>query len=309
MRLRHLGLGGLAVAVLALAGTVGCGSGEVMMPMEATLNQKLVGTWRSSACELGIMASVTLPTSIYFQREYKFTETDWTATASIFVDQLCASSVLRSTVKGTTVGAAASTPAGGTELDFNYAERKVLLPQPLGRRSSTASCGGMSSWTAGVDVDVSTKGCLPLMPSNIACPKEFDVGKIDGDVKTSGATLTLGTRPMSPDGLCRHDRRRFRPRPGQALAAKSVHRRGKSSAKSRLFLLPCGAWLARTMTFLDELNPSQRAAVVHQTGPLLILAGAGSARPRHRLSPRRASAPRRRSRAHPGRDLHQQSRR
>ena len=175
------------------------------MPMEATLNQKLVGTWRSSACELGIMASVTLPTSIYFQREYKFTETDWTATASIFVDQLCASSVLRSTVKGTyTVGAAASSPAGGTELDFNYAERKVLLLQPLGAQILNGiMCGGMSSWTAGVDVDVSTKGCLPLMPSNIACPKEFDVGKIDGDVKTSGATLTLGTRPMSPDGLCK----------------------------------------------------------------------------------------------------------
>jgi hypothetical protein len=204
MRLRHLGLGGLAVAVLALVSGVGCGSTE-MMPMEASINQKLTGTWRSSACELGIMATAMLPTSIYYQREYKFTETDWTATASIFVDQFCASAALRSTVKGTyTIGKAASAPAGGTEIDLNFAERRMLLLQPLAAQVLNGiMCGGMSSWTAGVDVDLSTKGCQPLMPSNIDCPKEYDVLKIDGDVKATGATLTLGTRPMSTDGLCK----------------------------------------------------------------------------------------------------------
>lgn len=196
MRLSTLGFVGLAA--LALSGSVGCGSGETMM-MEAKLNQKLTGTWKSSTCELGIMASATLPVSIYYQREYKFTEIDWSATASIFVDPLCATTALKTTIKGTyTAGAATTAPAGATELDFAYAERRIQLLQPQAALLLNGiMCGGMSSWTAGPDVDVSTKGCLPLMPSNVDCPKEFDVAKIDG------TTLTLGTRPMTPDGLCK----------------------------------------------------------------------------------------------------------
>lgn len=198
MRLTQFGLSGVAAALVLSIGA-GCGSNEPAMMMEAKLNQKLVGTWKSSSCELGIMASLTLPVSIYYQREYKFTETDWTATASVFVDPLCATTVVKTTVKGTyTVGAMTSAPTGANEIDLSYAERRLQLLQPTGAQLLNGiMCGGMASWTAGPDVDISTKGCMPLMPSNVDCPKEYDVAKLDG------TNLTLGTRPMSPDGLCK----------------------------------------------------------------------------------------------------------
>lgn len=200
MRLaNHSFVGFLGLGALALLGGSGCGSSEPMMMMEAKLNQKLVGTWKSSACELGIMSSAMLPVSIYYQREYKFTETDWSATVSIFVDPLCATTALKTNIKGTyTVGNPATAPAGATELDFAYAERRMQLLQPQAALLLNGiMCGGMASWTAGPDVDVSTKGCLPLMPSNVDCPKEFDIAKLDG------TTLTFGARPMTPDGLCK----------------------------------------------------------------------------------------------------------
>ena len=209
MRLAHLGF--LAAGALALGGSLGCEEPMMMMMMEAKLNPKLLGTWKSAACELGIMSSATLPVSIYYQREYRFTETDWSATVSVFIDPLCATTALKTNVKGTyTVGNAATAPAGGTEIDFAFAERRIQLLQPQAALLlNTIMCGGMASWTAGPDVDVSTKGCKPLMPSNIECPKEFDVAKIDvlpTFVVTDPSTypkLTLGARPMSADGLCK----------------------------------------------------------------------------------------------------------
>ena len=48
MRLTQIGLSGVAAAFVLSVGA-GCGTGEPMM-MEAKLNQKLVGTWKSSSC-------------------------------------------------------------------------------------------------------------------------------------------------------------------------------------------------------------------------------------------------------------------
>ncbi len=204
MRLRHLGLGGLAVAALALAGSLGCGNTEMMMPMEATLNQKLTGTWRSSACELGVMASVQLPVSLYFQREYALTATDWTATVSIYPDPLCATTALKSIVKGTyTIGAATTTPQGANEIDFAYAERRIQLLQAQGAIALNAiMCGGKIDWKVGDNVDVSSTGCGLLMPSNTACPKEFDIVSVSPATGTP-TSLLLGARPMTTDGLCK----------------------------------------------------------------------------------------------------------
>lgn len=189
---------GLGLVTCALSAVAGCGSSDPpVMMMEASLNQKIVGTWNSASCELGI-AIPGAPVTPYYKRTYKFTETDWSYAFDVYFDANCALKALTMDAKGTyTIGAMVSAPAGANEMNFNYAERGMTayLSQAT-QLLSGLSCGGTSAWTVGMRVDISTNGCGTIVPSNTACPKEFDV------ISLTGTNLFLGQRPMSASGLC-----------------------------------------------------------------------------------------------------------
>jgi hypothetical protein len=55
-------------------------------------------------------------------------------------------------------------------------------------------------WERGQPQDVSETGCLWVTPTS-ACPKEFDLVKVEGN------RLFLGERPQPGQDLCHEDRR------------------------------------------------------------------------------------------------------
>ena len=181
--LRAVG-GASLVSVLA-----GCGT--ALPP----LADRMTGTWASPGCELG---GTIMGFSLYYRREYTFTNPMWKQIGSIYLDQTCFFPAMVLEAKGTyDVGAELAVPMGASELNFTYTERKLTVNLPmLVPLLNMVMCGASSTWAAGVSKDIGAAGCAPFVPSNTSCPKEFDVVKLD---ETS---LTLGQRPMTLDGLC-----------------------------------------------------------------------------------------------------------
>jgi hypothetical protein len=188
----------LSVLSLALLTTVACGEDTtMMMPVEAPLNEKMVGTWQSMSCEnAGSFMSLTL----YVKRTYKFTtSTEFQLNADLFLDQSCAFKLFTIDSKGSfAIGPDVTAVQGAKEADFTSRERGATAYLQMAVDAlKMLNCGGNMNWMTGVRQDVSTAGCEPLIPSITKCPKEFDVALLSDSM-----TLKLGTRPMTPEGLC-----------------------------------------------------------------------------------------------------------
>jgi hypothetical protein len=162
-----------------------------------SLNKQLVGTWLSGSCEMGTMSVGVLGTP-YYKRQYKFTETDWQVTIDIFSDANCALKLATSDAKGSySIGNMVFSPAGATEINFNYSERGMTAyVAQMTTILNSVACGGITNWMVGTRVNVSNAGCAGFLPSNASCPTELDL------VKLTDTNLFLGQRPMTVNGLC-----------------------------------------------------------------------------------------------------------
>lgn len=169
----------------------------MMTPIEAPLNERLVGTWESMGCE---SAASIMSVSLYVKRRYQFmTATTFQVTADLYADQSCALKFITFDAKGTfTIGAAATTPAGATELNFKLSERGTTAWLPMAKDVlNMITCGGYTNWAVGVRQDVSNEDCQPLTPSVASCMTEYDLAQL-----TNASTLVLGNRSGSTTAQC-----------------------------------------------------------------------------------------------------------
>jgi hypothetical protein len=187
----------LSLLSLALLSIAGCGEETMMPPPEPPLNEKLVGTWESMGCE---SAGSFMTLTLYIKRQYKFTSsTEFSIKGDLFFDQSCAFKLFTIDAKGTfAIGSDVSAVQGAKEADFTAQERGATAYLPMAVDVlKMINCGGSMDWMAGVRKDVTVAGCEPLIPKQSSCPKEFDLAHL-----VDASTLKLGTRPMTPTGLC-----------------------------------------------------------------------------------------------------------
>ena len=95
-------------------------------------------------------------------------------------------------------------------------KRLTLYDDELVAQANRGACGNRA-WARGREQDVSSSGCLWVVPVS-TCPQEFDLVKLDDD------RLFLGERPAAGQNLCGEDRR------ARALRSAPLVRRVRGAA-------------------------------------------------------------------------------
>jgi len=157
----------------------------------------ITGIWESERCDVQERNGTRTSSRSMFV----FLENEWALEFTQYSDDACRAPLLRAFFHGRyRITRPSSLVPGAHEATFGFSSKRLTLyaDGPLAQAHGGA-CGARV-WTRGREEDVSSTGCLWVVPVS-ACREEFDLVKVDGD------RLLLGERPAAGKDLCREDRR------------------------------------------------------------------------------------------------------
>ena len=157
----------------------------------------VIGVWESERCvvqERGGNRTSSKSVFIFLDRE-------WALEFVQFADDQCARPAMKAFFAGQyEITQQSRTVPGANDATFGFSYKAVTLyDESLLAEANRGVCG-RRGWERGTPQDVSATGCFWVTPTS-ACPKEFDLAKLEGH------RLFLGERPQPGQDLCREDRR------------------------------------------------------------------------------------------------------
>jgi hypothetical protein len=177
----------------------------------------IAGIWESERCEVQERnGRQTSSRSVFV-----FLDGEWALEFTQYSDAACTAPTLRAFFHGRyRITEPSSAVTGAYHATFGFSvKRLTLYDDGLLAQANGGACG-TRTWTRGREEDVSSTGCLWVVPV-AACREEFDLVKLEGE------RLLLGERPAAGTDLCRADRR------AGALRSRPLVRRVGTSAAVR----------------------------------------------------------------------------
>jgi Adenomatosis polyposis coli down-regulated 1 len=165
--------------------------------LHMTSQPAITGIWQNERCV--VQEQNGMRTSS--RSTFVFLDTEWALEFTQYSDAACTTPSLRAFFRGRyrIIGPSSVVP-GAHDADFGFSTKRLTLyADGLLTQANSGACG-KRAWTRGREEDVSTTGCLWVVPVS-ACPQEFDLVKVDDD------QLLLGERPKAGQDICREDRR------------------------------------------------------------------------------------------------------
>jgi len=157
----------------------------------------IAGIWESERCVVQERDGVRTSSRSLFV----FLEREWALEFTQYSDAACTMPSLQAFFQGRySIARPSSVVSGAHDANFGFSSKRLTLyDDELLARANEGKCG-KRAWTRGREEDVSSSGCLWVVPVS-ACPQEFDL------VKVADNRLFLGQRPAAGQDLCREDRR------------------------------------------------------------------------------------------------------
>jgi hypothetical protein len=182
---------------LVVSGMVVAGSNAPTTTQSTITAISIAGIWETERCVVQERNGMRTSSRSIFV----FLDSEWALEFTQYSDAACATRSLRAFFQGRyRIAEPSSNVPGAYHANFGFSmKRLTLYDDGLLAQANREACG-KRTWERGREEDVSSTGCLWVVPVS-ACPQEFDLVKVAGD------QLFLGERPAAGQDLCREDRR------------------------------------------------------------------------------------------------------
>jgi hypothetical protein len=157
---------------------------------------EIIGFWDSEEC----VVQERDGTRTSSKSAFVFLGREWGLEFVQFGDDHCARPALKAFFTGQyEITQPSRVVAAAHDATFGFAYKALTIYDESLLAEANRACGGRM-WKRGEPQDVTKKGCLWVTPVS-ACPREFDLVKLDGN------RLFLGERPPPGQSLCSEERR------------------------------------------------------------------------------------------------------